>query len=343
MATLDGSGVALNIAEESRPIQFLFRLCRFPLMWAAIAMIVTGYPTEHIALRVVLIGWITYWLFTYTSMFHEAVHLLLPGGKAGNLIAGQIVGTFLCVPYHCYKEAHVRHHAYLNRPNDWELWPYSSPDCSLGFRRVFVWLDLLFGFLTAPYVYGRIFFHRDTPIKDSKIRLYVWMEYGLILAFWGTIFGVVGYYGRWESLILAWGIPHWLAGIMQVGRKLTEHLGMASFDPLKGTRTVVGQNWLSRLCSFLNYDIFVHGPHHRYPRMKSGKLESKMAEHVTRDEGIKFPLFKSYTGAVMSMLPHMFKQPGVGLNAGASVVNEVKVDDVSDFVEDAKTLVEDWH
>ena len=46
-----------------------------------------------------------------------------------------------------------------------------------------------------------------------------------------------------------------IAGVLQTMRKLTEHLGMASYDPPLGTRAVIGQNWLTRLGSFMNFDI----------------------------------------------------------------------------------------
>ena len=81
----------------------------------------------------------------------------------------------------------------------------------------------------------------------------------------------------------------YLAAFMQTFRKFTEHLGMASFDPLQGTRTVLPRKWLLRLSSFLNFDIFVHGPHHRHPRLTHDKLESKLDEYRARIPDVTYP------------------------------------------------------
>ena len=67
---------------------------------------------------------------------------------------GRVIGTMIGVPYSIYRESHIRHHAYLNKPYDWELWPYSDPKASLWFRRVFVWFDLFLGMLGAMATYG---------------------------------------------------------------------------------------------------------------------------------------------------------------------------------------------
>ena len=66
---------------------------------------------------------------------------------------------------------------------------------------------------------------------------------------------------------------------------------MAVFDPLLGTRTVVGTGVLTRASSFLN--------------------------------------FWSYAAAVWAMLPHLFRDPGCGVNAGAAPPGEAPV--VTDF------------
>ena len=66
---------------------------------------------------------------------------------------------------------------YLNRPDDWELWPYSDPAASRPFRIVFAWCDLLLGFITTPYMYGRIFFHKNSPITAPPTRAAILKEY----------------------------------------------------------------------------------------------------------------------------------------------------------------------
>lgn len=325
-------------------LQFWVRHTASLLNLVPVVALVAGYHPQHWALHVGLILLASYCLFNLTSMFHETAHQTMPGfPRAVVILIGHVIATVLLVPYDVYRQSHIRHHAYLNRPDDWELWPYSDPKTSLRFRKIFVWLDLLFGFLTAPYTYGRIYFHRDSPIRDPKLRFRIRMEYLVIALFWGTILTLVTINGSWSAFLLRWGIPHWLAGILQNGRKMTEHLGMSSFDPLKGTRTVAGGNFYSRLCSWLNYDIFVHGPHHRFPLLTHEKLELRLRQYVEGHPERLYPVYGSYLQAFCAMAPCLFSNPGVGLNAGAAVLSRVSDINVNEFLDDEKQIViGDW-
>jgi fatty acid desaturase len=241
-------------------------------------------------------------------------------------------------PYTVYREAHIRHHAYLNKPHDWELWPYADPGCSLWFRRVFVWLDLVFGVLTTPFIYGRIFFSRASPLRSPAVRRMIVLEYLAIVVFWGAIYGSVAWYGYWPPFIRAWLVPWWLAGVIQTGRKLTEHLGMASYDPLLGTRTVLGNGWATRLTTFVNFDIFVHGPHHRHPRVAHNELRGKMLAYMEENPEHGYPVYKNYWRAACAMLPNLLRNPGCGMNAGAAAPHADQRE-AGDFVADVATEV----
>jgi len=334
-------------SSGSSPFGWLILLARFSVRHTAsllnlvpVIALVAGFHPEHWALRAAWILLGSYCLFNLTSTFHETAHQTMPGlPKSLVILFGHIIATVLLVPYDVYRQSHIRHHAYLNRPDDWELWPYSDPNASIWFRRIFVWLDLFLGFLTAPYTYGRIYFHRNSPIRDPKLRRRIMIEYVVIVLFWGTILTMVAVKGAWTTFLLSWGIPHCLAGIMQNGRKMTEHLGMSSFDPLQGTRTVVGGNLFSRLCSWMNYDIFVHGPHHRFPLLTHDKLEGRIRQYVDGHPERAYPVYRSYFQAFCAMAPFLFSRPGVGLNAGASALSEVTNKDVAEFLEDEKQIV----
>jgi len=237
------------------------------------------------------------------------------------------------VPYTAYRETHIRHHAYLNKPNDWELWPYSSPQAPLWFRRLYVWFDLFVGFLSAPIVYGRIYFHRDSPLKTEQ-RKAVIGEYLAMIVFWGALIGLTARYGAWQALLLVWFVPLFLAGIYQNGRKLTEHLGMQSYDPLLGTRTVVGNSLVTRLCTFLNFDIFVHGPHHRHPKVSHDQLEELTRKYASEAVEKQLPIFTTYLDATKDMVRWMFLNPGVGVNVGAEAPEVDKAPEVDNFLTD---------
>src|SRR5690606_8146884 len=122
-------------------------------------------------------------------------------------------------------------------------------------------------------------------------------------------------------------------------RKLTEHLGMQSYDPMLGTRTVVASNWFTKMSSFMNFEIFIHGPHHRHPRVSHHVLEQKMSEYLSSNPGTKYPLYGSYLRATWDMLPYLFRNPGVGMNVGAPPPAEAKHADVQTVVADVSAEV----
>lgn len=275
--------------------------------------------------------WLPFWflftsycMFCWTSCFHETAHQTLTSNRRTSIWLGRILGVLIFVPYNIYRESHIRHHAYLNKPYDWELWPYSDPKASLTFRRIFVWFDFVFGAYFAMITYGRIFWHKDSPITDPKLRRTITLEYASAAVFWAVVFTAVILTGTQQNFLCGWLIPQLLAGIWQSGRKLTEHLGMASYDPMLGTRTVVGKTWFTRACTYLNFDIFVHGPHHRHPRVAHRTLKAKMKEYVEKAPELQYPMFSSYRKAVFDMIPFMFRNPGVGMNAGAPAPHEEK-------------------
>jgi fatty acid desaturase len=247
---------------------------------------------------------------------------------------GRLLGTLMFTPYTAYREVHIRHHAYLNSPRDWELWPYSDPKASLAFRRVFVWFDLFCGVIAGPIIYSRMYFHRNSPIKSPEIRRSIRNEYLAIVVIWGSIWTYTTIVGEWPMHIRGVLLPMYIAAFMQTCRKFTEHLGMSSFDPLLGTRTVLPRKWLMRLSSFLNFDIFIHGPHHRHPRLTHNKLESKLEEYQHANPDVPYPAYERYWQAMLAMAPSMFFNPGCGLNAGAKSQEEIWEPNAEDFASD---------
>ena len=191
-----------------------------------------------------------------------------------------------------------------------------------------------------PLIYGRIYFHRDSPVKSAEVRRAIRREYVAIVAVWTVVWTMTTWNGHWPEHLRAVLLPMYLAAFLQTGRKFTEHLGMASCDPLLGTRTVVPRKWLLRLSSFLNFDIFVHGPHHRHPRLVHTRLEDKLEEYRRENPTVEYPAFDRYWRATLDMLPALFFNPGCGTNAGASdhlrpnanrVVDDFAVDVVQDL------------
>jgi fatty acid desaturase len=292
------------------------------------------WPSDHIAVTAALTLLTAYSMLCYTSCLHEAAHQTLLKRPRLNVTVGRLIGIPIFLPYTAYRETHIRHHAYLNTPDDWELWPYATPGASLTFRRIFVWFDLLLGLVTSAIIYGRIFFHAKSPIQSREVRRAIWYEYGLSVGFWTVLLALLIWFDALGTFARAWLVPALISGMLQSGRKLTEHLGMASYDPLLGTRTVIGQNWFTRFCSMLNFDIFVHGPHHRYPRLPHSMLAPKMREHEEAHPETEFPVFPTYARAVLAMLRHLFLNPGSGVNAGGGPPPRSRGASATDFATD---------
>ena len=317
-----------GIAQKST----LPRLLSLPI--AAICMLAvgngvgSGNPLVAVALALLTAAM----MFCWTSALHEAAHQTLWRSRSASIWTGRLLGTLMFTPYTAYREVHIRHHAYLNTPRDWELWPYSDPNASLGFRRAFVWFDLVCGILSGPLIYGRIYFHPQSPIVDPKLRKAIRLEYLGIFAAWTGIWTYTTLAGMWPLHLRGVLLPMYLAALFQTGRKFTEHLGMASFDPLLGTRTVLPRQWLLRLSSFLNFDIFIHGPHHRHPRIAHTTLEAKLGEHQLQNPDVAYPTYERYWQATLAMLPWLVRNPGCGINVGGQQADDVR--DVDNFVSD---------
>ena len=327
----------LFTTEEQDAIEekgFVLRMVCLPAAVVGLSYLAWHWPVDNWPLRVFGTLYTAYCLFCWTSCFHETAHQTLTRWRWLDIALGRILGTLMYVPYTVYRESHIRHHSRLNRPDDWELWPYSNPHCSRTFRRVFVVLDVLLGFLVAPFIYSRIFFHRDSPLKNPAIRRAVALEYLGIALFWGFVFFRRTYMHNWMSYVQIWLVPQMIAGVFQTMRKLTEHLGMDSYDPMLGTRTVVGNNWLTRVLSFINFDIFVHGPHHRHPRLAQNLLRGKMDEYIANNPDTNYPVYPSYLRATLAMLPFLVKNPGIGMNAGAPHPDQLRAGDVANFPSD---------
>jgi fatty acid desaturase len=251
--------------------------------------------------------------------FHESVHQTIGRWRTANIWFGRIVGTLLGIPYSAYRETHIRHHAYLNTTEDFELWPYSKPGKSLAFRRAFVVLELLGATLLEPIIYGRIFFVKDSPLNAQARKTIAW-EYMGMAAFWGAVtltivaLSVTGTVDI-RRFDLMWLLPMQIAAAINTLRKFVEHLGMESYEPFLGTRTIVGNNPITRLCSYFNFDLDVHGPHHRFPKAPSFELESRLLDYQRKNPTAAVPVFTTYLAALWNTLPCLWRNPGVGENA----------------------------
>ncbi|MGQ0636705.1 MAG: fatty acid desaturase family protein [Planctomycetaceae bacterium] len=298
---------------------FWLRFLLFPLL-AVVGYpgLIAGFGGAHWVVRTGWVACLSYCWFCIGGSFHESVHQTLFRGERLNRAFGRVLGALIFIPYTVYRETHRRHHAYLNTPADYELWPYSDPRTSRAFRRAFVWFDLLLGVVTAPYIYGRIYFVND-PRLPPDVRRTIGREYLAVLAGWAAgiaaIVVAADQFGwSWSHFDPVWLLPLVLSPMLNTGRKFVEHLGMTSPDPLLGTRTVLAGNPVSRLLSFFNFDIAIHGPHHRHPRAQHVELGARLEQYRQAHPQAAVPVFPSYTAAFRHLWPSLWKNPATGIS-----------------------------
>lgn len=276
---------------------------------------------------------LTYCWFCVGGAFHEASHQTLFRSVAANIWYGRVLGWMIGIPYTVYRETHRRHHAYLNTPEDYELWPYCDPSCSLSFRRMFVWLDLLFGVVTAPYIYGRIYFLRDRRLSE-KVRRVIFGEYLGQVGFWvllGTLLAaIILSLETAPEFRFAWLLPLLCSPMLNTARKFVEHLGMTSSDPFLGTRTVIPRFWPERILSYFNFDIAVHGPHHRYPRAHHYELVGKYRVYEALHLEAQQTHFDSYLTAWTDVLRFLWSAPQTGEHIASQTCSAIVSDSRDD-------------
>lgn len=291
------------------------RFLLFPLLaLVTYPAFVMGWGGDHWLVRAAWVVFLGYCWFCIGGSFHEAAHHTLFKSAALNLWYGRALGLLMGIPYTAYRESHRRHHAYLNTPGDYELWPYSDPRCSLAFRRAFVWLDLLGGIVTAPVIYTRIYFTNDPRLpRDARRQIFHELLANVIFFALPVVLFVNWSRQTGGSFDPVWMLPLVLSPFFNTCRKFVEHLGLSSTDPLLGTRTIAEGNFVTRWFSYFNFDIAIHGPHHRYPRAQHFELEGKLQacrdKHETPEA---FPVFSSYLAALGHVVPSLWTNPATG-------------------------------
>lgn len=255
-------------------------------------------------------------MFCWTSALHEAAHQTLFKSRSLSIWCGRLLGTMMFTPYTAYREVHIRHHAYLNTPRDWELWPYSDPNASLGFRREFVWFDLLCGIASGPIIYGRIYFHRNSPIKSASVRREIRNEYIAIAAVSGRHWLLRRVDPPMDGPLAGGDRPDVHRSVHADVPEVYRASRHGELRPAAGDAHRAPRKWLLRLSSFLNFDIFIHGPHHRHPRLTHTTLEEKLHEYQRENPEVNYPAYERYWKAMFAMFPSMILNPGCGVNAG---------------------------
>ena len=299
-------------------VRIIPRLLAFPAcaILGQVIWMSSGSPYSLIAIAI-WVPVLSYCWFCVNGLSHELIHENLPVPTRFGRLMARLIGIPIWIPRRVYKEVHMRHHAYLNTPLDFELWPYSDPNASLRFRRAFVWFDVLLGYFATPMIWGRICFSRHSPASDEA-KQEMRMEYAITGMAWLTAIAIGAWlhfsatftFG-WQQLVFA--LPILFAANMNSVRKMIEHVGTASLDPISGTRTIVGNGFLTRAYRYLSFELAVHGPHHRYPKLDHTELANRMDEIQQQRPDEDCLVFNSVTAALVHTVGSMWNNPAVGV------------------------------
>ncbi len=120
--------------------------------------------------------------------FHEASHGLLRKNRFFNEFDGMLTGTMSLMSFTLYRAAHQKHHSHLATERDVELWPFVIVTSPRWQRRLVAFIELNAGILFTPFLFLRVFLHKDSFIRNKRVRRRIWLEYVLIAAVWTTIF-----------------------------------------------------------------------------------------------------------------------------------------------------------
>jgi fatty acid desaturase len=254
--------------------------------------------------------------------FHEASHGHLRKSRFLNEADGLIIGTFSFMSFTLYRAAHQKHHSHLATERDVELWPFVVVGTPRWARRLAAFIELNAGILFTPFLFLRIFLHKDSFIKNKRVRRRIWLEFGLMAVVWGTIFAVVSYFQVWDFYFWVFLLPGIIAGNLQSWRKYIEHVGLSGHTARSATRSIVADSWTGKLFSLTLLHEPLHGIHHIKMAVPYDELPRHVGLLDPEDEGDVAP-FPNYRSAMMHLLKNLSDPksgshwPDEGMETGA--------------------------
>lgn len=262
--------------------------------WLAAALVLTGSHFMHGA----LIG------------FHEASHGLLRQKRWFNEFDGVLIGTLTLVSFSLYRVLHQWHHVHLATIKDEEFWPHTDPNSPRWFRVCMAGAELTFGLIVGPAIFFRTFARRGSPVRNKRVRRRIWMEYGLIVLFWGSLITTVAAFGAWKYFLWMYVGPAFIAANLQSWRKYIEHVGMTGSTVNGCTRSIVAKGPMGRLFALTLLHEPFHGVHHRHAGWAHSELPHRLELLEPKEPGER-PPFRSYRHALGDLL-RCLADPRVG-------------------------------
>lgn len=236
--------------------------------------------------------------------FHEASHGHLRQNRFLNEVDGLVTGTLSFMSFTLYRAAHQKHHSHLATERDVELWPFVIVSSPRWGRCLAAFIELNFGILFTPFLFLRIFLHKDTFIKNKKVRRRIWKEFAVMAVVWTLIITTVTWFQVWPYFIWLFLGPAVVAGNLQSWRKYIEHVGLSGHTARSATRSIVTKTWSGRLISLTLLHEPFHGIHHLKVALPHEELPRHAALLEPTTDG-DLPPFPNYRSAVMHLLRNL--------------------------------------
>lgn len=280
----------------------------FSLIGAAlvVSQIAIGFAVYHrwfwLAVPLVLLA--SHFMHGALIGFHEASHGMLRKNRFLNDLDGVIAGVLSFMSFTLYRAAHQTHHSHLATERDVELWPFVNVGSPRWLRRLVAFIELNAGIAFTPFLFARVFFRKNSPIRSLKVRRRIWREFILIAAFWTLVLAAVAYCQVWSYFIWIFLVPGIIAGNLQSWRKYIEHVGLSGHTARSATRSIVADTWAGRLLSL----TLLHEPFHGVHHLRLGLPHTELPKHAALlepvVEGEKAP-FPNYRSALMDLLRNL--------------------------------------
>src|SRR5712671_2008618 len=143
--------------------------------------------------------------------------------------------------------AHLMH---LATERDTELWPLVITKAPRWARRLAALLELTVGLFYSPLIFLRVFLHRPSLVRSSKVRKRIWAELALAAVIWTAFLTAIAFFGVWKYFLWMYLVPGLIAANLQSWRKYIEHVGLTGNTVNSSTRSIVPKSWLGHLFAY---------------------------------------------------------------------------------------------
>jgi len=233
--------------------------------------------------------------------FHEASHGLLRKSRRLNEFDGVLIGIFSLLPFSLYRVVHQRHHMFLSTEKDTELWPFVRTRVPRWARRLAAFLELTVALFYAPFIFLRVFFETNSPVRSAKVRRRIWLELALSVVVWAGVIAAVAFFGVWKYFLWIYLAPALIAANLQSWRKFIEHMGLLGNTVNSSTRSIVPRSWFGRVFAYTLLHEPYHGIHHQNAGLPHTVLPQFTSLLEPKQPGERLP-FISYRQALPDLI-----------------------------------------